>query len=285
MYPSDFSYEVAPNVEAAAAMLVSTPEAKVIAGGQSLIPLLRYRLTRPPLVVDIGRIDDLRSVETRDGWVEFGALVTSAELASDRPELPPLVREAAAVIADPQVRNLGTIGGNLAHADPYNDMPAVLMAVRGSVHVTGAGGSRIIPSDDFFVGPFVTVLDPTEIVTRIDFPIGVGAYEKFKACAGDYGSGAVAVHMRLSPAGLIEQAGIAVTGIFGLAIRADAAEEMLIGTRGESKVLAEASHAVGGAGSTVDDERGSARYKSALAVTLAHRALSRAVVDPRERSK
>jgi carbon-monoxide dehydrogenase medium subunit len=259
-------------------MLASTPGARVIAGGQSLIPLLRYRLIRPPLVVDIGRISDMRSIEVRDGWVEFGALVTSAELAGDRLEVPAIAREAAAVIADPQVRNLGTIGGNLAHADPQNDLPAVLVAGRGYVHATGARGSRVISADDFFVGPFMTSLDPTEIVTRVDLPIGAGAYEKFKASAGDYGIGGVAVQLRLDPTGLIQQAGISVTGIFGLAVRANAAEELLVGTRGESG-------AVAGAGLAMDDQRGSARYKSALAITLTHRALSRATGALREESK
>jgi len=282
MYPPDFDYEVAPTVEIAASLLSATPGAKVIAGGQSLIPLLRYRLARPSALVDIGRIADMRSIASRDGWVEIGALVTTAELSAAGPHVPALIRDASAVIADPQVRNLGTIGGNLAHADPQNDLPAVLVAGRGTVHVTGVGGSRGIPSDEFFTGPFGTNLNSTDIVTRIDLPSGVGAYEKFKRSAGDYGTGAVAVHLRLGIAGVIEQAGIAVSGIFGLATRALEAEDRLAGTYGELEDLAAAANAVASAGTVMDDERGSSRYKAALAVTLAHRALIRAIVRARE---
>ena len=250
-----------------------------LAGGQSLIPMLRFRLLRPSTVVDIGRIDGLDSIESSGDVLEIGALVTTSRVSrsSKVRSLSPLWADAASVIADPLVRNLGTVGGNLAHADPLNDLPAALVAARGRVIVEGVNGTRVIDSDDLFVGPFETSLQRGELITGIRLPQGSGgAYEKMKRAAADYGVAAVAVQLTIDGEGRITRAGIAVTGGMDVAARATEAEGLLVGSGADAPAVARAAEATSASAGMVADDRGSARYKRALVRVLAGRAIERA---------
>ena len=227
----------------------------------------------------MGRIEGLDSIDSSGGFLEIGALVTTGRLVRSATvrSLSPLWAEAASVIADPFVRNLGTAGGNLAHADPLNDLPAALVAARGHVLVEGPGGTRTIGSDDLFLGPFETSLRRGELITGIRLPrASRGAYEKMKRAATDYGVAAVAVQLAADDAGRITQAGIAVTGGALVAARAAEAEDLLVGSDPRPSTIARAASAAATSAQMVGDDRGSARYKRELVTVLARRALERA---------
>ena len=279
MRPPDFEFHPCRTVEEAITALDGEHDAVALAGGQSLIPMMRFRLIRPATVVDIGRIEGLGSIESSAGLLEVGALVTTNRLARSATvhSRSPLWAEAASVIADPLVRNLGTVGGNLAHADPLNDLPAALVAARGHVIAVGPNGTRTIGSDDLYVGPFETSLQRGELITGIRLPRGPGgAYEKMKRAAADYGVAAVAVQLAMDSGGGITQAGIAVTGGTIVATRAAEAEDLLVGSDPRSSIIARAASATAASALVITDDRGSARYKRELVKTLARRAIERA---------
>ncbi len=280
MRPPDFDFRASPTLEDAVAVLAGESNSMALAGGQSLIPMLRFRLIRPSVVVDIGRIQGLDSIESSGDVLEIGALVTTSRVAqsSQVRSLSPLWADAASVIADPLVRNLGTVGGNLAHADPLNDLPAALVAARGRVVVGGANGTRMIESDDLFAQPFETSLRGGELITGIQLPGGpAGAYEKMKRAAADYGVAGVAVQITRNGSGRILSAGIAVTGGEAVATRAPEAESLLVGSDADPTTIARAASATAAATRMPGDERGSPRYKSELVKVLAGRAIRRAM--------
>ena len=280
MRPPDFAFRTSPTLEDAVAALAGDIGSMALAGGQSLIPMLRFRLIRPSVVLDIGRIPGLDSIEPSAGILDIGALVTTNRVAqsSEVRSLSPLWADAASVIADPLVRNLGTVGGNLAHADPLNDLPAALVAARGQVVVRGTDGTRVIESDDLFAGPFETSLRRGELITGIRVPGGsAGAYEKMKRAAADYGVAGVAVQITGNGSGRIAGAGIAVTGGEEVATRAPEAEALLVGSDADPSTIARAASATAAAAGMPGDERGSPRYKSELVKVLAARAIRRAM--------
>ena len=279
MRPPDFAFRSPATIEDAIAVLNSEGDSVALAGGQSLIPMLRFRLVRPTVVVDLGRIQGLDSIESYGDGLEIGALVTTSRVSQSPMvrSLSPLWAETAAVIADPLVRNLGTVGGNLAHADPLNDLPAALVAARGRVVVEGASGTRVIESDDLFAGPFETSLRRGELITAVRLPGGVaGAYEKMKRAAADYGVAGVAVQMTMDGSGCVTGAGIAVTGGEQIATRAAEAEALLVGSDTDPSTIARAASAASFAVRMPGDDRGSSRYKSELVRVLAERAIRRA---------
>ena len=279
MRPPDFAFRTSPTLEDAVAVLAGENGSMALAGGQSLIPMLRFRLIRPSVVVDIGRIPGLDSIESSGNVLEIGALVTTNRVAqsSQVRSLSPLWADAASVIADPLVRNVGTVGGNLAHADPLNDLPAALVAARGQVMVEGVNGTRVIESDDFFAEPFETSLRRGELITGVQLPgSSAGAYEKMKRAAADYGVAGVAVQITRNGSGRIAGAGIAVTGGEQVATRASEAETLLLGSDADPSTIARAASATAAA-RMPGDERGSARYKSELVKVLAERAIRRAM--------
>ncbi len=279
MRPADFEFRTCSTLGEAAAALNSDGDAMALAGGQSLIPLMRFRMIRPSIVVDIGRIDGLDTIASAGDSLEIGALVTTSRLAQCATvrALSPLWTETASVIADPLVRNLGTVGGNLAHADPLNDLPAALVAARGRVIAEGPDGTRTIDSDNLFVGPFETSLRRGELITGIRLPRGSGgAYVKMKRAAADYGVAAVAVQLTIDDEDRITRAGIAVTGGTDVAARASEAEDLLVGSDADSSAIARAAEATAESAGMVGDDRGSARYKRELVRVLAGRAIGRA---------
>src|SRR5216117_3602394 len=192
MYAPEFDYYRAGSVSEAAGLLRTYPGSKLLAGGQSLIPLLNLRLAAPAAVIDIGRIRDLKGITVKDGTIRIGAMTTHAELAAsaELAETCPVLAQAAAGIGDPAVRNRGTIGGNVAHADPASDLPAVLTALDATFTIAGAEGAKTIGASDFFQGLMTTAIGEHDLLTAIDVPVktaGQGmAYVKFPHPASRY---------------------------------------------------------------------------------------------------
>jgi aerobic carbon-monoxide dehydrogenase medium subunit len=284
MIPGKFSYHAPTSIAEAIELLGAFDgDAKVLAGGQSLIPLMRFRLAQPGHLVDINRIDGLAYVEERDGHLRVGALAREADIDAS-PLIQaryPLLADAAAVIADPLVRNLATLCGNIAHADPANDHPAVMLAYRAEVVAEGPHGQRVIPVDDFFVDTFVTSLAEDEIVVEVRIPAPTadsgGAYQKLERKVGDYAIAGVAIQLALDADGTVREAGIGLTNLGPMPIRAVEAEQALLGSVPEDALLARAADLAAAATDPIDDLRGPADYKRAVTRTLALRALRTAV--------
>ena len=234
MIPPAFEYLRPKTVPEAVAMLQQHgDDAKILSGGQSLIPMMKLRLARPSHLIDITRVNGLSYIKEEGGFLKIGGLTREAELeASDliRKKYP-LLLDTATVIADPQVRNMATVGGNLAHGDPANDHPATMMALRAQVVATGAKGERVIPIDDFFVTLFTTALQHDEILTEIRVPVppprSSGAYFKLERKVGDFATAATAVQLTLDDKGAVQQIGIGLTNAGPTPIRAKAAEDAL----------------------------------------------------------
>jgi len=282
MIPAPFEYARATSVADALARLEEGgDEARVIAGGHSLLPLMRLRLARPALLVDIGRLDELRYVEADGDDLVIGALTTHHELADSHElgEACPLLARTAARIGDPQVRHRGTLGGSIAHADPASDLPAALLALDAAIVTERAGGSREIPVSEFFVGPFTPALGPGELVTAVRVPRNDGArgaYLKFQRRAQDWA--VVGVAALVEPdGGAIARASIALTNMAGTPIRATAVEDALAGAAGE-EAIADAAAKVAGLADPPADEQASAEFRRHLAEVLIRRAV-RAALD------
>jgi aerobic carbon-monoxide dehydrogenase medium subunit len=284
MIPAAFEYHAPTSLAEATGLLARLGEdAKVLSGGQSLIPLMKLRLTSPPHVVDINGIYGLGGVVEADGVLRIGALARESDLEESAlvRERYPLLYETSKVIADPLVRNLATVGGNLAHADPANDHPATMLALGAEVVATGPRGQRRIPIASFFTGPFATALAPDEILTEVRVPMppprSGGAYVKLERKVGDFATAAVAVQLALSPGGTVEQVGIGLTNVGLTPIKAGAAEASLRGKRPDDGAIREAATLAAGAAEPVEDLRGSVEYKRDLVRVLTARALRRAL--------
>ncbi len=285
MIPGSFDYHSPSTVEEAVALLTSLGEdAKVLSGGQSLIPMMKLRLAEPAQLIDINGIAGLEYIREADGYLTIGALTREADL--DKSELIqqkyPILHDTAHVIADPLVRNRATIGGNLAHGDPANDHPATMLAVRAEVVATGPNGARNIAIDDFFLGPLTTALAPNEILTEVRIPVPAqgsgGAYVKLERKVGDFAIAGVAAVVTLDGNGNCSAASIGLTNVGPTPIRAGAAEEALTGNALSTDAIAEAGRLAGEASQPTSDHRGSAEYKRAMVQELTIRALTKAKV-------
>lgn len=284
MIPAAFEYARATDLANAIDLLArSKGEAKILAGGQSLIPLMRFRLATPALVIDLTRVAGLDRIGESDGELRIGALVRESDLETDptvRRRYPILV-DTTRVIADPLVRNLATVGGNLAHADPANDHPATMLALRASVVARGPKGDRVIEIDDLFVDTFTTSLRPDEILTEIRVPKAPprsgGAYVKLERKVGDFAIAAVAAYLVLDDKGKVERAGIGLTNVGATAIRARKAEEALVGSAADEKAVAKAAAEAAAAAQPVGDARGPADYKRDVVRVLTGRAIRAAI--------
>ncbi len=266
MIPAAFDYERAASVEEAVDLLAREEEAKLLAGGHSLIPLLRLRLARPSLLVDIGRLNELRYVRADGDGIAIGALARHADLVRD-PLLAarcPLIAHAASHVGDPQVRHRGTIGGSLAHADPASDLGTVLLTVGALLVAQGPEGERVIPAEEFFTGPFQTALERREVLTEIRVPrVEQGVYLKHARRTQDWATVGVAAAV----VGGRVQVGLASMGPTPL--RARAVEEAV--AAGASP--AEASSVAAEGADPPSDVQGSAEYRAHLAQVLVCRAL------------
>jgi carbon-monoxide dehydrogenase medium subunit len=246
MYPANFEYYRAGSVQEAVSLLQAHSGAKVLAGGHSLIPAMKIRLAEPPVLVDIGRIPGLSRVEAVGGSLRVGALTTHASLAASDVlhKNCPILSEAAAQIADAQVRHKGTIGGNLAHADPGSDLPGVMLALEGVFHVMGAGGERQIRAADFFVDLLTTDLKPGEVLTAVEIPALGGrtgsCYLKFEHPASGYAVVGAAAIVTLEDGGTCREARLAFNGVTSTPYRAAEVEAELIGKRLDEATIAAA---------------------------------------------
>ncbi|EFH85723.1 FAD binding domain-containing protein [Ktedonobacter racemifer] len=286
MIPGSFDYVAASSVPEAIALLQQHgDEAKVLAGGHSLIPILRFRLASPSILIDINRIAELEYIREADGVLHIGALTREAEL--DHSSLIrvryPILQDTAKVVADPVVRNWATVGGNLAHADPANDHPATMIALGASVVAVGPGGQRVIPIEAFFTdSSFETTLDPLEILTEIRIPAppehSGGAYLKLERKVGDYAIAGVAVYVVLDSGGLVTHAGIGLTNVGPSPLKARDAEQALLGKHFDETAIRRAADLAAAASQPTSDTRGTAEYKRAMVRTLCSRALRKASV-------
>ena len=282
MLPSKFEYHRAATLDEALSLLATyTDEAKVLAGGQSLIPLMKLRFASPAHLVDVNHVNGLDGIEERDGSLRIGALVRHNVLAdSSIIARYPTIASAAPQIADPLVRNLGTIGGSLAHADPTGDLGSVMLALGASVVLKSSSGEREVPISDFLVDTFTTSIQPTEILTEIRVPAAVprsgGTYMKLERKVGDFATVGVALALTLSN-GSIARAGIAMTGVGLKNLQATDAEASLVGAAPSDEAFAEAGRLAAAASNPVTDVRGPAEYKRHIVEVYVQRGLARAL--------
>ena len=283
MIPAAFDYHAPTSLDEALSLLASHgDEAKVLAGGQSLIPMMRFRLAEPGVLVDLNHIEGMAGVTEEEGHLWIGALTRHAEI--ERSELVreryPLLHEAASVIADPIVRNRGTVAGSLVHADPAGDWGSVMLAYRAEIEVHGPDGVRMVPIDDLFVTTFMTSLAPDDIVTGIKIPMAAdrsgGAYEKLERKVGDFATVAVAAQLELAEDGTCSEVGIGLTAVGATNLRAGEAEKALTGKAPDEAAIDAASRAAAEASSPTADNRGSVEYKRDMVRVLSARALHRA---------
>ena len=284
MYPSRFRYEAPRSLDEAVALLRDGgDDAKVLAGGQSLVPLMKLRFASPELVVDINNLPGLDYHRADpDGTLHVGALCRHAAL--ERSSLlagtQPTMAAAAPLIADPIVRIRGTLVGSLCHADPQGDWAAVVLALGGSVIAHGPAGRRAIPMAGFVTGPFQNTLDPAEIAVEAVIPAAVGfrsgGYLKLERRVGDFATVGVAVALESGADGVVQRAGIALTGVGGSTIAATEAAAVLTGQSLTAETIAEAARLAAAAAQPRTDHRGSAAYKKHMVSTFVQRLLSRA---------
>jgi aerobic carbon-monoxide dehydrogenase medium subunit len=275
MIPAAFDYEVADSVGHAVSLLAERDDARLLAGGHSLLPLLRLRAIRPSLLVDVGRLEELSYVRDAGDRVAIGALTRHHDVAT-APLLEqhnPLVAHVAGLIGDPQVRHRGTIGGSLAHGDPASDLPAVLLALDGEVDLAGADGVRTVPASDFFTGVFATAAAPQEMLTEIRVPkLGGGhvwSYVKFHRRAQDWATVAVAAVAERSNGG-VSDAGIGLVNMGATPLRAAAAEAAWNAGEDAGAVADEGTE-------PPSDTNASAEFRRHLARVLVGRAIGEAL--------
>lgn len=283
MIPGPFDYHAPTSLDDALALLAEHgSDAKLLAGGHSLIPAMRFRLAMPEVLIDINRIPDLEYVREENGSLRIGGLtrefaLEESGLVSDK---YPLLADTARVIADPLVRNLATVGGNLAHADPANDHPATMLAYGASVIARGADGARTIAIDDFFVDLFQSALASNEILTEVRIPAPAagsgGAYVKMERKVGDYAVSAAAVQLTLD-GDTVASARIGLTNVNPVPMRAKNAEAEVVGKPASDEVLEAAGQAAAAECDPSGDLRGSVEYKRDLTRVLVKRAIGKAV--------
>lgn len=284
MIPPPFEYLRPRTVPEAISLLQQHGEdAKILSGGQSLIPMMKLRIARPAWLIDINAIPGLDYIREQDGHLAIGGLVREWQIeASDliRKKYP-ILHDAASVIADPQVRNLATICGNLAHGDPANDHPAVMMAVDAQVVATGLKGARTINVQNFFLSIFSTALNPDEILTEIRIPTPAsrsgGAYFKLERKVGDFATAAVGAQITLDDRGAFAKAGIGLTNVGPVPIKAKRAEDFLRGKMPTAENIAQAARLASEDAQPSADLRGPAEYKTGLVKEFTKRALNRAI--------
>ncbi len=283
MIPPQFDYRAPATLEEALGLLGSLDDAKVMSGGQSLLPMLKLRLATPASIVDIGRIPGLDTLAEEGGFLRVGALVTETQLERSETvrERYPILLDTARVVADPLVRNRATVCGNVAHGDPANDHPATMLALGAQVVAAGPDGVRAIDVGEFFFGLFATALAEDEIVTELRIPVpearSGGAYVKLERKVGDYAVAGSAVQLSLAGDGTVARAGVGLTNLGVAPVRATAAEDALVGRFPGDDAVAAAARAAAAAAEPLADRRGSVEYKRNMARVLTARAIRKAL--------
>jgi carbon-monoxide dehydrogenase medium subunit len=289
MYPGRFEYFAPESVGEAVSLLAERgDDAKVLAGGQSLIPLMKLRFASPGALVDVNRIDSLQGIDQQGGYLRIGALVRhkQCERSESLRGRYGVLGSAAPQISDPIVRNLGTVCGSLAHADPQGDWGSALIAANATVVAEGPSGTREIPVGELFLGPFTTVLEPTEVLTEVRVPdpgprTG-GSYLKLERKIGDFATAAAGVQVELDDGGRISRAGIALTAVGATNLRAERAEQSLAGAEPTKEAFAEAARLAAEDAEPVADHRGDVEYKRNVVRVFVERGLAAATAAAQE---
>ncbi len=284
MYPGVFDYVAATSVEEAVRLLGERgPEAKLLAGGHSLLPMMKLRLALPDVLIDLGRIPGLAGIEAVDGGLSIGALTTYAALMDsvEATRLCPLLGQTVAQIGDAQVRNRGTLGGAVAHADPAGDVPAAMLALQATFTAQGPQGRRAIQAGEFFLGLFATALEPDEVLTRITvpaLPARTGtAYAKFRNPSSGYAVVGVAATATLAEDGTLADVRVAITGAGAQPVRATTVEQALRGRAPDAAALAEAAALATEGLQLMEDLQASEKYRAHLTRVYTRRALQSAL--------
>jgi carbon-monoxide dehydrogenase medium subunit len=282
LIPATFSYHRPKSIAEATSLLAQhSDEARVLAGGQSLIPMMKLRLAAPEHLIDLGGIAELKGVQRNGNTLVVGATTTQHELQQSKIALDaaPILREASLLIADPQVRYVGTLGGNIANGDPGNDMPAVMICLDATYRVVGHGGVQTIKARDFYEGIYATALKPDQIVTAVEIPVpptGHGwAYEKLKRKVGDYATAAAGVILTVR-GGKVASCAIALSNLADRALLAADAAAAVVGSAVDKDALAAAARAARAIMAPASDTRGPAEYRIAVGGVMVERALKRA---------
>jgi len=288
MFPAAFDYHAPSSLAEALSVLKERgDDAKVMAGGQSLIPLLKLRFAQPALVVDIGRLPGMAEIKRDDGHMRVGALVrhVDVERSTELAKLVPLMVEAVHWIADPLVRNRGTVVGSVCHADPAGDWGSIMLALNAELVAQSSSGERVIPLDGFFQGPFTTSLRPDEVVTAIRIPLPAGraggSFHKLERKVGDFATVAVSVQLQLD-GNKVKKAGIGLTSVGSTNIKAKQAEQALVGHELNDDLIAEAARLAAAAAEPKDDNRGTAAYKKDVVRVYVQRGLKAALARAQE---
>ena len=284
MFPASFEYVRAHSSdEAFAALQQHGSDSRVLAGGQSLIPAMRYRLARPTVLVDINPIKEFSYMREENGFLVLGATARDAQLefAAFIKERYSLISAVSAVVADPIVRHMGTVVGSICHNDPAGDWTATALAMRAVMVVRGKNGTREVPIDEFLVDSYTTAVEEGEMALEVRIPIPdahtQGAYQKIERKVGDYATCAAAVQLAMNADGTIRQAGIAITASGPIAMRVAAAEAMLVGQRPTTELLKAAAAEAPKIASPNADQRGSSEYKKDMTRVLVGRGLKQAL--------
>lgn len=287
MIPSCFEYHKATSIADAVAKLQDNEDAKLLAGGHSLLPMMKLRFSEAPYLVDINGIEGLKGISIDGDTITIGAMTTENELIRSHTlqQYCPLLVEAAKLVADPQVRNKGTIGGDVAHGDPGNDHPAVMLALDAQLVIHGPDGERTIPANGFFLGTYWTALDEYEILVAIKVQAlksGTGhGYHKLKRKTGDYAVAGSAVVVEMD-GDVVRDIRIGLTNVAPMAIRAEAAEDLIRGKRVDDVLLKAAEKAIVAACDPAVDLRGDEEYKSHMAAIMARRSIIQAIENAKE---
>lgn len=284
MIPQAFEYDAPATLEEAIGLLQQYgDEAKILSGGHSLIPMMKLRFATPERLIDINGIPGLSYIREEGGFLRIGSMTRESELEDSHllQRKYPIFSDVSLLIADPQVRNMGTLGGNLAHGDAANDHPAVMLALRAEVEATGPDGKRLIPIDEFFYGFYMTALQPTEILTAVIIPDqgpGTGsAYHKLERKVGDYATAGVAVQITLDSNDVCKYIGIGLTNVNPTPLRAARSEEVLLGKKVTEDLIKEAAKLAAEDCSPSADLRGDEEYKRAMVQVLTARMLRKAI--------
>ena len=284
--PAPFQYERATSLEHAISLLERLgPEARPIAGGHSLLPMMKLRLAQPETLVDLNDLSELARIHLEDGELRLGAMVRHADVLSSAlvGEHFRILHDAERVIADPIVRNRGTVGGSLCQGDPSEDLAAALVALKANVAVAGPGGERVVALRDFHTGPYQTVLGPAEVLTEVRIPIRPGcgsAYEKVERRVGDWAVAAAGVAV-WTEGETITDIGVGLSAVGGAHFASEPAEQAARGRPASAEVVEAVAEAAAAGCNPVSDQRGPADYKRHLAGELTRRALSRAIARSR----
>ncbi len=279
MIPTAFGYQRATSLDDAVAKLKAASGGKLIAGGHSLVPLMKLRLSEPAVLIDVARIPGLSGIKEKDGRIEIGAATTHTEVASSAllKQVCPVVADTAIEIGDPQVRNRGTLGGSLAHADPAADYPATMLAVDAEIHIKGPNGWRKVKASDFFQGLFTVDLQPDEIIAGVQFaPVKAAAYAKLHQRASHFAIVGVAAAVEVK-GGVFQSARIGITGASTHATRLTAVEQALAGKPATKETIATASAAASVGDDVNSDIHASDEYRRAMMKVFTRRALEEAL--------